>query len=52
VLTSILAAALVVKLAAADRVGRETKYAIGFDNGFLESSDAKCPSISIRPRSG
>jgi len=35
VLTSVLAVALIVKLVAADRVGRETSYAIGFDNGFL-----------------
>jgi hypothetical protein len=35
VLTVVLVGALVVKLAAAVRVGRETSYGVGFEDGFL-----------------
>jgi len=34
-LTSVLAAAVLVKLAAAHSVGRETSYSVGFDDGFV-----------------
>ena len=35
VLTVVLAGGLVAKLAAARKVGRETSYSVGFDDGFL-----------------